>query len=564
MFFRRHKTESESTADANDTTLEKEQDSAPKYTTYPESVGSRHSDASANSDASNYCYDNEKHSLDQKNDALDEVKEDDNGKLAVEYPPSIFADTNEAWLFVFVTALAACTSTVTIPIYFPALDLLADKFSVPVSRINVTATVYSIFQGVSPIFWATLSDGWGRRPVYFCCILIYLAANVAIACTNTYSGLLGLRILQAFGGASTVSLIGGTIGDFSTRKTRGALVGVSTGVSLLGNCFGPLIGGGLQKQFDSWRAIFWGLVVFAGIVFVVVFFLLPETNRHLVGNGSREPPRKIWFLMSWSPYTIYRRHLTGLPKKPSDPTYNDEWILPGNKIKWFRWLELLLEPKVLLLLFATAMHYTTWYMVLTAQSTVLSAAYGFDTMKISYTYLASGVGTFACSIGTGQVMQYAYKRQLRYSPVNIYKARLGYSFYASALQIVSTIIFGWTLEKHVSYFVPVVMTFFVSIGASFFLSASSALLVDLYPGDSAASQSVINLARCLCCAGGLAAVQSMMDTMTIGGTFTFMAGLCFLGILCIWVLMITYGPKKACQKDLYMIGTDSSSDSENE
>ncbi|MBQ5153953.1 MFS transporter, partial [Macrococcus caseolyticus] len=216
----------------------------------------------------------------------------------------------------------------------------ADEFDTTVSKINLTATVYSIFQGVSPILWGSLSDSWGRRPVYFCCALIYMAANIALAKSNSYSQLLGLRILQAFGGASTVTLVGGTIGDFSTRSTRGGLIGISTGISQLGNCFGPLIGSGIETQFNSWRAIFWALAIFAGIIFIIIFFFLPETNRHVVGNGSRAPLPGPLYILSRSPYAMVRRWKTVLPKKPSDPTYEDEWILPPKKIHWFRWAQL--------------------------------------------------------------------------------------------------------------------------------------------------------------------------------------------------------------------------------
>lgn len=247
-------------------------------------------------------------------------------------PNSIHADTNEKWFFVCIIGLAACLSTISVPIYFPTLDLLADHLGTSITKINLTATVYSIFQGVSPIFWGSLSDSWGRRLVYFCCALIYLAANVALAECTSYAQLLGLRVLQAFGGASTVSLVGGTIGDFSTRRTRGGLIGVGTGISHLGNCFGPLIGSGIEDQFGSWRSIFWALAVFAGIVFLCIFCFLPETNRHIVGDGSRAPLPGLLYIISRSPYAMVRRWKTGLPKKPSDTTFRDEWIPPLKKI----------------------------------------------------------------------------------------------------------------------------------------------------------------------------------------------------------------------------------------
>lgn len=48
--------------------------------------------------------------------------------------------------------------------------------------------------------------------------------------------------------------------------------------------FGPVIAGALTQGL-GWRAIFWFLVILTGVYLVLVVFLLPETQRKLVGNG---------------------------------------------------------------------------------------------------------------------------------------------------------------------------------------------------------------------------------------------------------------------------------------
>lgn len=482
--------------------------------------------------------------------------------ISKEFPESIYTHSWETWVFVIIIALASFMSTVSIPIYMPIIDQLSRSFDVSVTQINVTATLYSIFQGLSPTYWAAISDTWGRRPVYLCCALIYIAANVSLAECKNYSSLLGLRVLQAFGGASTVSLMGGVVGDLSTKKTRGHLMGLAFGLSQLGNCFGPLAGSGIDNQFDSWRSIFWALAIFGGIMLIVLFFLLPETNRRVVGNGSRAP-KGLMYYISRSPYSWVRHRVKGLPKYPKDEGYEQEWLLPQQKIQWFKFLTLFSEVRVILLLIPTALHYTTWYMVLTAQSTLLATSpYNFSVRNIGMTYLASGMGSFLITLITGRIMQFSYRRQSRYSPINIYKARLEFAMYASAIEIVTTLVFGWCMHFEITFYPPVVMTFFISGGAAFFLSTSSALLVDMFPGDAAASQSCNNMARCLLCAAGLAALQEMMDHMTIGGTFTFMAGLCVLSNFCIIFVIVRYGPKRADQS-LVRTETNTETNTEN-
>lgn len=49
--------------------------------------------------------------------------------------------------------------------------------------------------------------------------------------------------------------------------------------------FGPVIAG-ILTQGLGWRAIFWFLIILTGVYLLVVVFMLHETQRRLVGNGS--------------------------------------------------------------------------------------------------------------------------------------------------------------------------------------------------------------------------------------------------------------------------------------
>jgi MFS family permease len=63
-----------------------------------------------------------------------------------------------------------------------------------------------IFQGLSPSFWGSLADIWGRRPVYLGTLIVYMGACVGLAMTPAYWVLLVLRMLQAFGSSSVIAI----------------------------------------------------------------------------------------------------------------------------------------------------------------------------------------------------------------------------------------------------------------------------------------------------------------------------------------------------------------------
>ena len=72
--------------------------------------------------------------------------------------------------------------------------------------ISLTITSYLIIQGISPLFWGSLSDTVGRRQIYIYSFLVYIAANIGLSFSPNFIVLLIFRGLQSAGSASTVSI----------------------------------------------------------------------------------------------------------------------------------------------------------------------------------------------------------------------------------------------------------------------------------------------------------------------------------------------------------------------
>lgn len=77
--------------------------------------------------------------------------------------------------------------------------------------VSLTVTIYMIFQGISPSFWGSLADSWGRRPIYVTMFLVYILACIGLECTQNYAALLVLQMVQAFGSSSAVAVGAGSI-----------------------------------------------------------------------------------------------------------------------------------------------------------------------------------------------------------------------------------------------------------------------------------------------------------------------------------------------------------------
>jgi MFS family permease len=163
---------------------------------------------------------------------------------------------HEKWIIVSIIAVGGLFSPLTANVYLPAIPAVADAFHKSVSLINLTVTVYMIFQGMAPMFWGTLADYKGRRPIYLMCLLTLTLSCVGLALTptNAYWLLMVLRCLQAAGSASTIALGAGVIGDITRPEERGGMYGLFSIGPVIGPAIAPVIGGVISQNL-GWRYV---------------------------------------------------------------------------------------------------------------------------------------------------------------------------------------------------------------------------------------------------------------------------------------------------------------------
>jgi hypothetical protein len=127
-----------------------------------------------------------------------DLAEKDAGANGDEIPYTAFNKTMRARIAV-LASLAGFFSPLSANIYFPALPSIAKDLHVTIQLLNQTVTAYLVVQGLVPSITGDLADMVGRRPVYFLVLTTYLAANIGLACQDSYAALLVLRAVQSAG-----------------------------------------------------------------------------------------------------------------------------------------------------------------------------------------------------------------------------------------------------------------------------------------------------------------------------------------------------------------------------
>lgn len=107
-----------------------------------------------------------------------------------------------------------------------------------------------------------LSDYWGRKRLY--CLGLLGAAVAAVVgglSSNAYQ-LVGVRLLQGISAAIIAANSWSMISEVFPSQERGKALGINTAAGFLGLAAGPVLGGWLITQFDTWRVIFFVLAPF--------------------------------------------------------------------------------------------------------------------------------------------------------------------------------------------------------------------------------------------------------------------------------------------------------------
>ena len=491
-------------------------------------------------------------SLSPPDDAISAAPPAEGGKKNIEseatdppIPYTTFTKAHRRLITVILTS-TMLSSPLTATIYLPLLPLLATHFHVSIQAINLTITLYIIFQAISPLIFATASDSFGRRPILLLTYTVYTAASLGLALNKTsYAALLVLRAIQSLGASAVLAIAYGVIADVCPPAERGGMQGPTLGVANLAVCLGPVIGGLVALGSGSYEWVFGALVIFGGSVFVFVGVGLPETARSIVGNGSVDATG--WGKTWW-------RLLQGRIKTASDTTETmtmRETLSeekggargPGKRAK-FKMVNPLVAIRILfwrdtaLVLCMAGSRYAVWYAVQASIPPIYRDIYHFNDLQIGLSYLAGGFGTVTGGYLNGKLMDWNYRTTARSINHTIDKvsgddlhdfpiehARARGAYYLLAIYTASLAGYGWSVQAHTHEALPLILQYVLAALCTSFQQTFNALLVDIFPASPSTAAASGNITRCALSAVLVAVLQPLVDVMGRGWFFTALTAL---------------------------------------
>lgn len=101
-------------------------------------------------------------------------------------------------LIAFLAFLSAFVP-LSIDLYLPAMPRMVDFFSTTPELTNFTLSLFMLFFAISMLLWGPFTDKYGRKPVLYLGLVLYIAGSlVCVFATNIYLLIAG-RVIQAIG-----------------------------------------------------------------------------------------------------------------------------------------------------------------------------------------------------------------------------------------------------------------------------------------------------------------------------------------------------------------------------
>jgi DHA1 family bicyclomycin/chloramphenicol resistance-like MFS transporter len=178
-----------------------------------------------------------------------------------------------------LTVVLACLGMVgalAIDTYLPSMPAIGRAFAVGPVAVQQTLSVFIFCFAFMMLFYGTLSDSFGRRPVLLAALSMYVLASIGAACAPTFGWLLACRALQGLAAGSGAVIGQAIVQDrFSGAQAQKMMSHIMM-VFGLAPAIAPVLGGWLHVTF-GWRSTFVFLALFGTLMIVLFYRLVPES-----------------------------------------------------------------------------------------------------------------------------------------------------------------------------------------------------------------------------------------------------------------------------------------------
>ncbi|KAM3553317.1 hypothetical protein ARSEF4850_006971 [Beauveria asiatica] len=334
-------------------------------------------------------------------------------------------------------------------------------------------------------------------------------------------------LMPALPGIASYFQVSGTVANLSVALYALSMAIIPLWWSVLSEAYGrrplvsPIIGGVLTQRF-GWRSTQWGAVVYGGLVWLSMIFLLPETSSKAVkGKEQASTDNSDSGNVQDVPESYLSRFFKALCRMLVEP---------------FRLVGYLRSPPLFMTCYYASISFACYYILtLAIQRTFSRDPHSFRAIILGLLYIPSALGSIVASVVGGRWTDYVMRReakaagrydesgnpQFRPSDRMCENAWIPAFVFPAAL-----LVFGWTTREGIFWFAPIVVTFFFGLGNSLIFNTATTMLTENLPGKASNAVALNNLMRNTPSCAAAVATDPLLGAIGTQWLFTGLAVIC--------------------------------------
>ena len=327
------------------------------------------------------------------------------------------------------------------------LKPMAEYFNTSDTVVNLTIALYALAVAITPLWWSSMAETYGRRTVYLITFLLLSIFNVLCATSSSIGMFIAMRLLAGGACASVQAVGAGTVADLWEPQERGRAMGIFSLGPMLGPLTAPIIGAALDSRW-GWRSTQWFLFAYGLAVWAAMVFLLPETlTKYKVSPKvpmvtNRSGAQQALTYLQRAKALIY--------------------VLVSPLLS----VRLLRHVPILIVVFYTSITFASNYLLnISVQGVFSQPPYEWSVIIVGLTYIPSSVGAAAGAIFGGRWTDDCMKRGAKKAgridattgkPIYHTQDRISENFWVAAIMYPSALLwYGWTARGNEFWAVPV-------------------------------------------------------------------------------------------------------------
>lgn len=181
------------------------------------------------------------------------------------------------WLLFAIVSIALFMSSLDGTIVSTGLPTIRHALGTSINWASWTMTGYQLGLVIAMPIAGRVADTFGRKRVFLVAALMFTTSSLLCGLASNIGVLIGLRVLQAAGGAAFMPAASGIVMEnFGERKHKA--LGLFSSIFPLGALVGP-VAGGLVLASWSWRGVFLVNVPIGATFTLLAWKYLPASQR---------------------------------------------------------------------------------------------------------------------------------------------------------------------------------------------------------------------------------------------------------------------------------------------